>query len=180
MEMQEIISLIEEHIERAERCRQKAITDWGQAPTPELMQEANERKNTAIIQAGTLLSLLEEINEREDSIMEQNRLNQILTYIRYAADLAGEEAQKQRELHPRTAAFQATTIPPESIPPQMQEISGAFNMLTANLIYAGMPLRPGNEIYIRIKNAISEALAQVQTNIPAKEDPGTIGQPETP
>jgi hypothetical protein len=55
----------------------------------------------------------------------------------------------------RAAAHQRTSIP------SMDEISLSFNTLTANLLRAGMPLRSGNEIQIRISNAMSKAISDV-------------------
>src|SRR5579864_5534311 len=92
---------------------------------------------------------------------QQERLKKISTYLREAANLADEEVQEQKRFSSMATAFRAAANVPESAPPEWGEISGAFNVLTANLLYAGMPLRSENEIHIRINNAISEAVAKV-------------------
>jgi len=57
-------------------------------------------------------------------------------------------------------AFRAAARLPEAAPSDMEEVSGVLNTLTAHLLSAGMPLE-GNEIYIRVSNAIGDALANV-------------------
>jgi hypothetical protein len=70
MEAQEIISLIEEYAEIAERNYQKAGLEELQAPRPAAKQTAREARNISNIQAGILRHLLEVINEKGESTHE--------------------------------------------------------------------------------------------------------------
>ncbi len=93
---------------------------------------------------------------------QQERLNEILMHLRTATELAAMEVQEQKqEVHPMTTAFRAAAKLPESASSKLDEISGAFNRLTANLLSAGMRIRPGNEIHMRVSNAVNEALTKV-------------------
>lgn len=51
---------------------------------------------------------------------------------------------------------------------EMNEISQAFNNLTANLLSAGMRVHQGNEIQLRIAHAIQEALEVFQVTATQK------------
>ena len=81
---------------------------------------------------------------------EEEIFKELLQHIRAATDLA----VKVREVR----GVPIDTLNSSS---EMKEVSHAFNRLTANLLYAGMPLLAGNEIRIRIANAIYTVLAQV-------------------
>lgn len=67
MEAQEIISLIEEYIERLERIWQKASIDEVQAPTLEAKQAADYIREGSNAQVIILHRLLEEINEKKEN-----------------------------------------------------------------------------------------------------------------
>ena len=92
---------------------------------------------------------------------ENKRLKAILDHIRAAAALAKEQADAKQgleaELDPVTHAFREAARPPGL----MQEISLAFNQLTAHLLDADMHLRADNEIHVQVTNAVNEALARV-------------------
>lgn len=78
--------------------------------------------------------------------MTQEQLDAILEHIRLASALA--EQINQGDM--MAVDFQAAAHSAK-----LQELSGAFNSLTGNLLRLKMPLRPGNEILIRVSNAIN-------------------------
>lgn len=82
-----------------------------------------------------------------------DRLTMILQHLRQAAELAEQEAKEWQATDSMAHAFRKAAHQG----PGMDEISRAFNTLTANLLYAGMPLREGNEIAIRLSNAVNAA-----------------------
>jgi hypothetical protein len=90
----------------------------------------------------------------------EERLVDLLMHIRVASKLADQEARERREsdISPMTQAL----LRAAGSRTEMDEISIAFNDLTANLLAAGMWVDQENEIQRRIAHAIRETLENVQ------------------
>lgn len=84
-------------------------------------------------------------------MLHDERLEEILLHLRAATHLAEKEAQQQRE--------EAQEFRPAAQQAALEEIALTFNSLTTYLVYAGMPILPGNEIRIRMNNAIHAVMA---------------------
>lgn len=93
--------------------------------------------------------------------MEQDRWTEILQHLRAAAELAEQEAKEQQAPHPMAEAFRKAAHITDYVPASQQQVSSAFNTLTASLLVAGMQISAANEIYVRMSNALNEALHAV-------------------